>query len=90
VDFAFGTKGPLDPAADRTTPPAALDLPAGDWDVRWIDPVSGSTLRDERIDRHAGGARRLDTPQWTDDVAIVVRRRAVAPPGAEARLQWRR
>jgi hypothetical protein len=78
VDFLFSTTGPLDPASDRSVSPLALDLPAGDWYVTWLDPVNGSTLRAERIDRHAGGARQLDTPSWKDDVAVSVRRREAA------------
>ena len=67
-----------DTAADRTVTPLTVDLPAGDWDATWLDPVSGPTLQTERIDRHPGGSRRLDTPRWADDVAIAVRRRDVA------------
>ncbi len=74
IDFAFGTKGPREAAIDPVVTPLTLDLPAGTWTVTWLDPVTGKTLRSDRLDGHGGGARQLDAPAWQDDVAIAVRR----------------
>jgi hypothetical protein len=74
VDFTFGTKGPREPAVDPVVAPLTLDLPAGSWSATWLDPVTGKTLRSDRIEGHTGGTRRLDAPAWQDDVAIAVRR----------------
>jgi hypothetical protein len=74
IDFAFGTKGPREAAIDPGITPLTLDLPAGTWTVTWLDPVTGKTLRSDRLDGHGGGARQFEAPAWQDDVAIAVRR----------------
>jgi hypothetical protein len=74
VDFAFGTKGPLARPVDTRDGSLVLDLPAGSWRVSWLDPVSGTTVKDESVEEHGGGLRRLLTPAWKDDVALSLRR----------------
>ncbi len=80
VAFAFGTRGPAPPAPQTVTEPVTLDLPGGSWSIRWLDPVTGETLRSDTITNHPGGPRRLETPHWKEDVAIAVRR--AGPTGA--------
>jgi hypothetical protein len=70
VDIAFGTKGPLPRPVDTRDRSLVLDLPAGSWRVSWLDPVSGTTVKDESVEEHGGGLRRLLTPACKDDVAL--------------------
>jgi hypothetical protein len=83
IDHDFGSNGPPRPKPVQA-PSATLDvrLPAGTWGVVWLDPVSGSTI-DRSTIQHGGGVARLRMPDWTDDVAVSIRREA--PPPAPAR-----
>jgi hypothetical protein len=74
VDFAFGTNGPLARPGDTRDGSLGLDLPAGSWRLSWLDPVSGATLKEEGVEGHGGGVRRLAMPAWKDDVALSLRR----------------
>jgi hypothetical protein len=49
-------------------------LPEGRWEASWLDPKSGRWVRRERFS-HAGGARRLASPEYTEDLAVRVLRR---------------
>jgi hypothetical protein len=49
-----------------------LNLPAGNYRVSWIDPVTGSALANENLD-HTGGMRRLTLPKFREDVALGIR-----------------
>jgi hypothetical protein len=49
-----------------------LDLPAGTYTARWVDPVTGS--RQVETLRHNGGVAWLRSPQFADDVALAVQR----------------
>lgn len=55
---------------------ASLDLtvtlPAGDYDVTWINPADGRVLKVERIVEHTGGGRSLRTPTFLEDLALTV------------------
>jgi hypothetical protein len=72
VDFAWGTKPPLDPPAPR---PVVLqvDLPAGGWHAEWIDTKSGAVVRQTGID--GGGVRDLAAPSYDTDIALRLRRK---------------
>ncbi len=50
-----------------------LALPAGDYEARWISPLTGATLKSETF-AHAAQTRRLETPTTEGDVALAVRR----------------
>ncbi|GIW97102.1 MAG: hypothetical protein KatS3mg111_0435 [Pirellulaceae bacterium] len=50
-----------------------LDLPAGDYRLQWIDPVTGRTRQEEKL-QHPGGPRELPSPPIDNDVAIAIRR----------------
>jgi hypothetical protein len=51
----------------------ALELPAGDYEVRWLNPVTGKTEKTERLS-HAGGAATLASPPYDPDIALRIRR----------------
>ena len=50
-----------------------IDLPGGTYEARWINPREGSTSPPERM-IHAGGARSLAVPGYSEDVALSVKR----------------
>jgi hypothetical protein len=72
VDFAFGTDGPVLRVLDRGEGALALDVPQGVWRITWLDPVSGSLLKEETA--KGGDPLRIVAPPWTDDVALAIRR----------------
>jgi len=51
-----------------------LRLPAGQYQVEWLDPVSGATLRSENIE-HSAGDCRLVSPPFDNDVALKLLRK---------------
>lgn len=51
-----------------------LELPAGRYIARWIDPRTGKTLRRDRF-THQGGTRTLESPVYSEDVAGRIERR---------------
>ena len=55
-------------------PQAALTLtmPAGRYEVRWVNTLTGAVDKSEQI-RHAGGKLSLTSPPYTEDVALSVR-----------------
>lgn len=67
----FGTKVPL-PAQPRGVS-LTLELPAGKYEAAWVNPVTGATTRPEKF-THEGGARRLDSPPFIEDMALRVKR----------------
>jgi hypothetical protein len=46
-----------------------LSLPAGNYGVEWVFPVTGKTVRGARL-HHAGGTAKLTTPTYDQDLAI--------------------
>lgn len=53
----------------------ALPLPAGRYEVSWIDPASGKTLN-KKVVRHNGGECTLQSPAYEFDIAMrLVRQR---------------
>jgi hypothetical protein len=50
-----------------------IELPSGDWVVRWVDPITGQPLKRESF-KHSGGNRQLVQPSWQDDVALEIKR----------------
>jgi hypothetical protein len=66
-------KGQPAPKPSPESPAVRLNLPAGSWTVRWLDPVTGQVVSRPTL-THAGGVATLETPPWQDDVALDVRR----------------
>lgn len=60
-------------ASGRYSETLTLNLPAGDYQVDWIDPATGSLLRAEKI-AHSGGNRSFATPTYTVDIALRIKR----------------
>ena len=46
-----------------------LDLPAGKYRVEWLDACTGEIAKQESVE-HAAGARRLNSPPFTEDIAL--------------------
>jgi hypothetical protein len=48
-----------------------LDLPAGSYKAEWIDTMTGKVVRGEAF-RHEGGEKRLNSPDYREDIALGV------------------
>jgi hypothetical protein len=51
-----------------------FELPAGEYEVQWWLPREGSARKPEPL-RHAGGAGTLQTPEYSEDIAAIIRKR---------------
>jgi hypothetical protein len=51
----------------------SLELPQGRWTLRWVDPITGKAVREERV-AHAGGRKAVTTPAYRVDIALEIRR----------------
>ena len=51
----------------------ALELPAGDYQVEWLNPVTGRTEKRVRLN-HPGGGATLASPPYNPDIALRIRR----------------
>jgi hypothetical protein len=51
-----------------------FELPAGNYEVQWWHPRDGTAQQLQPL-RHAGGVGALQTPEYSEDVAVVIRRR---------------
>lgn len=58
-----------DPGEYRDT--LVLDLPPGAWQLSWVEPATGATIREERL-AHAGGKATVTTPTYRVDVALAI------------------
>ncbi len=58
---------------DRQAFPISLNLPAGRWKVEWWNTRSGAINPAESLD-HAGGQAWIASPEFTEDIAVVLRR----------------
>ena len=50
----------------------SVTLPAGDYAIEWMDPVSGNYVKKESI-QHAGGKAKITTPSYSFDIALSIR-----------------
>lgn len=50
-----------------------MDLPSGNYTVQWLNPVSGVVERTGHV-QHNGGQLDLQSPRFSNDIAIQVRR----------------
>lgn len=55
-----------------------LDLPAGKYQVEWLNPRTGDTDKGDPLN-HQGGMARLLTPEYTEDVALKMTRQEEPP-----------
>jgi len=51
----------------------AIDLPAGEYRVEWLGPLTGRIAKREMV-RHRGGSVTLASPAYAEDVALRLRR----------------
>lgn len=58
-------------ATSRTTT-LTVELPKGGYTVEWLDPKSGQWSSRRRI-THGGGSCALETPAYTEDIALLIR-----------------
>ncbi len=59
--------------ARKQTGTLEIDLPSGNYEVQWWHPRDGTILQPESL-RHPGGAGTLRVPEYSEDVAVVIRR----------------
>lgn len=52
----------------------ALELPAGSYELSWLDPRDGRTLGTQALD-HKGGRCSLQTPPYEEDLAVRIKAR---------------
>lgn len=48
-----------------------MKLPAGNYRLEWIDPLSGKPLKKETL-KHQGGIAKLTSPEYPDDIALQI------------------
>ena len=51
-----------------------LDLPAGTWEAAWFNTRTGA-WEQRRTMKHAGGEAVIESPEYTEDIALLVRSR---------------
>ena len=75
IDFAWPpAPRPIPREAASGTVAVGLDLPAGRYRVEWVDPKTGTVVKDEAVE-HAGGRKSLAAPAFNEDLALAVRAR---------------
>ncbi len=47
----------------------SISMPSGTYTCEWISPVSGKTVKKRTI-KHAGGACALNSPKYSEDIAV--------------------
>lgn len=71
------SKDSVNPGNDGTRPVRLeFDLPEGTWRAEWIDPKTGSVLKDERVRKTAGlEFLTVESPSFREDIALRLTRR---------------
>jgi hypothetical protein len=72
-------RGRIDPNAkpryvvDSESRPSSLgfDLPAGRYSLTWTDPKTGTVGGESQLD-HPGGAAQLNSPAYSEDIALII------------------
>ena len=59
------------PNPDSGSTSLVLDLPAGHWRAEWLNTTTGAADTVVEFD-HAGGQRKLDSPRFTEDIALKI------------------
>ena len=52
----------------------SIALPAGDYAVEWMDPVTGAYKKKDSL-KHAGGIAKITSPPTTFDIALKIVRK---------------
>ena len=71
VQFSWGTSPPFDDPKGEKPAALELDLPSGTYRAQWVDPRTGRALKTDHL-RHSGGVAKLETPKFTEDIALRV------------------
>ena len=58
----------------RRTATLQFELPAGNYEVQWWHPRTGAAGSTEQF-RHSGGSGTLQSPEYQEDVAALLRKR---------------
>lgn len=69
VNFDWSSTGHFAIRREAAPIQLSLDLPAGHYCAQWIDPQTGRVTKRDTF-RHAGGAKALASPSFTEDVAL--------------------
>lgn len=69
VNFDWSSTGRFAIRREAAPIQLSLDLPAGHYRAQWIDPQTGRVTKRDTF-RHAGGAKALASPLFTEDVAL--------------------
>jgi hypothetical protein len=76
--YAIYLRSPAPIPAGSEPVSAEIDLPAGTYRAAWIDPVEGAALKEEEFE-HGGGARKLASPKFSQDIALRIVRVTASP-----------
>lgn len=58
----------------KSTATVRFELPAGNYEVQWCHPRDSSIHQPESF-RHGGGIGTLQTPEYSEDIAVIIRKR---------------
>lgn len=72
VNFAWGNRSPFPVPRFEGEVALEIELPAGSYQAAWLDPKTGALEKGEDF-RHAGGARKLTAPKFSEDIALSVK-----------------
>ncbi len=60
-------------ARDEKSFAFSIILPKGDYSGKWINTLTGERIPFD-IQEHEGGEYKLETPLFTDDIALMIRK----------------
>lgn len=85
IDFDWSEespfRGPIQPAVTNQIATLAVDLLGGTYQAEWINPQTGQVEKKETF-QHRGGIRLLESPSYSDDIALGIKRmnQPTSPP----------
>jgi len=74
IEFDWAQRGPFPFETRERSFEALVDIPAGSYEVDWVNPKTGAIDKSVTFS-HAGGGRSLQSPLFSEDVALRIRRR---------------
>lgn len=74
VDFEWSGTGPFPIRTEPASVKMSLNLPTGKYRLQWIDPKTGRVAGKANLS-HAGGTVRVESPSFTEDLALKLIRR---------------
>jgi hypothetical protein len=73
MDFDWAQKGPFPLETRQHSFEVLLDVSSGTYTADWMNPKTGAIDKSQNFS-HPGGARSLDSPLFSEDVALRIRR----------------